>query len=97
MICRILKEEKFTFSFFLLIREIFNWFIAIISLQQIYGHGRMEDPPARNAAWRYGRNNFINVLFFLFLILLLGFDVPANYDDVGLNCGGLSIQKANSK
>ncbi|UJR22494.1 hypothetical protein I4U23_025547 [Adineta vaga] len=37
----------------------------------------MEDPPARNAAWRYG------------------FNVPENYDDVGLNCGGLSIQKAN--
>lgn len=27
----------------------------------------------------------------------LGFDVPANYDDVGLNCGGLSIQKAYGK
>ncbi|CAF0894028.1 unnamed protein product [Adineta steineri] len=58
-------------------KEIFNWFITIISLHHIHGHGRMEDPPARNAAWRYG------------------FNVPANYDDVGLNCGGLSIQKAN--
>ncbi|CAF3728189.1 unnamed protein product [Rotaria magnacalcarata] len=37
----------------------------------------MEDPPARNAAWRYG------------------FDVPANYDDVGLNCGGLGVQSLN--
>jgi hypothetical protein len=33
----------------------------------------------------------------LFLIEILGFDVPANYDDVGLNCGGLSIQKGNGK
>ncbi len=39
-------------------RGILNWFITIISLQQIYGHGRMEDPPARNAAWRYGKYNF---------------------------------------
>lgn len=37
------------------------------------------------------------LLFYIFLILILGFDVPANYDDVGLNCGGLSIQKANGK
>jgi hypothetical protein len=34
-----------------------------------------------------------SIRYFLFL----GFDVPANYDDVGLNCGGLSIQKANGK
>ncbi|CAF1286058.1 unnamed protein product [Adineta steineri] len=59
-------------------RELYNWFITIlISIQQVYGHGRMEDPPARNAAWRYG------------------FDVPANYDDVGLNCGGLGVQRTN--
>ncbi|CAF1047713.1 unnamed protein product [Adineta ricciae] len=58
-------------------KRIFSWFIAILSLQQVHGHGRLEDPPARNAAWRYG------------------FNVPVNYDDVGLNCGGLSIQKAN--
>ncbi len=30
-------------------------------------------------------------------ILILGFNVPANYDDVGLNCGGLGIQKANGE
>jgi hypothetical protein len=52
----------------------------------------MEDPPARNAAWRYGK-------YFLILIfknfISLGFDVPANYDDVGLNCGGLGVQKSN--
>lgn len=24
-----------------------------------------------------------------------GFIVPANYDDVGLNCGGLGVQKSN--
>ncbi|CAF0864310.1 unnamed protein product [Rotaria sordida] len=60
------------------LKELWNCFITIlISLQQIHGHGRMEDPPARNAAWRYG------------------FDVPANYDDVGLNCGGLGVQKSN--
>jgi hypothetical protein len=47
------------FSFDLLNREILKWFIIIISLQQIDGHGRMEDPPARNAAWRHGRNEFI--------------------------------------
>ncbi len=41
----------------------------------------------------------VNIIldYILFLILILGFDVPANYDDVGLNCGGLSIQKANGK
>ena len=27
--------------------------------------------------------------------MFLGFAVPANYDDVGLNCGGLGVQKAN--
>ncbi len=54
----------------------------------------MEDPPARNAAWRYGKNQFLNIFI---LNLILGFDVPANYDDVGLNCGGLSIQRANGK
>jgi hypothetical protein len=54
----------------------------------------MEDPPARNAAWRYGKNKFLNIFI---LNLILGFDVPANYDDVGLNCGGLSIQRANGK
>ncbi|CAF2156124.1 unnamed protein product [Rotaria magnacalcarata] len=58
-------------------KETLSCFILIISLPHIYGHGRMEDPPARNAAWRFG------------------FNVPTNYDDVGLNCGGLSIQKAN--
>jgi len=57
----------------------------------------MEDPPARNAAWRFGKNFFINFSFFSLLILILGFNIPANYDDVGLNCGGLSIQKANGK
>ncbi|CAF4572679.1 unnamed protein product [Rotaria socialis] len=57
--------------------ELCYWLIILISLQKIHGHGRMEDPPARNAAWRYG------------------FDVPANYDDVGLNCGGLGVQSLN--
>jgi len=27
--------------------------------------------------------------------LFSGFNVPTNYDDVGLNCGGLSIQRLN--
>jgi hypothetical protein len=55
----------------------------------------MEDPPARNAAWRYGRNCFMK--FFVMHFIILGFNVPANYDDVGLNCGGLGIQKANGE
>jgi len=28
-------------------------------------------------------------------LILIGFDVPVNYDDVGLNCGGLGVQKIN--
>ena len=28
-------------------------------------------------------------------LLVLGFAIPANYDDVGLNCGGLGVQKSN--
>lgn len=32
-----------------------------------------------------------------FSLSIPGFDVPVNYDDVGLNCGGLSIQRANGK
>lgn len=44
--------------------------IALFLTESAYGHGRMENPPARNAAWRHG------------------FNTPANYDDVGLNCGG---------
>jgi hypothetical protein len=43
------------YSFILFNRGTLCWFIIIISLEKIYGHGRMEDPPARNAAWRYGR------------------------------------------
>lgn len=54
----------------------------------------MEDPPARNAAWRYGEYSCQEIHLVHFESILLGFDVPANYDDVGLNCGGLSIQKA---
>jgi len=27
----------------------------------------------------------------------IGFNIPANYDDVGLNCGGLGVQNSNSK
>jgi hypothetical protein len=77
-------------------RESWNWFIVIIVilLRQINGHGRMEDPPARNAAWRYGK-----YLHFIFpkRLVFLGFDVPSNYDDVGLNCGGLSLQKTNGR
>jgi hypothetical protein len=34
---------------------------------------------------------------FSLCILIIGFNVPANYDDVGLNCGGLGIQKANGE
>jgi len=52
------KKEKKNFILILFNREILHWFITIIFLQQIYGHGRMEDPPARNAAWRFGRNQF---------------------------------------
>jgi len=37
-------------------RDLFSYFIIIIFLQQIYAHGRLEDPPARNAAWRYGKS-----------------------------------------
>ena len=72
--------------------------MTISSLQQIHGHGRMEEPPARNAAWRYGTRPDGNVSADnLFSLSIPGFDVPVNYDDVGLNCGGLSIQRANGK
>ncbi|CAF4556263.1 unnamed protein product, partial [Rotaria sp. Silwood2] len=74
--------------------ELWHCFITIlISFQQIHGHGRMEDPPARNAAWRYGKLR-LHMIIYKFL-MCLGFDVPANYDDVGLNCGGLGVQKSN--
>jgi hypothetical protein len=76
-------------------REPLNWFIIIlIFLQQVNGHGRMDEPPARNAAWRYGKFVFSNIIFKK-LQYFLGFDIPANYDDVGLNCGGLGVQKSN--
>ncbi|CAF1017090.1 unnamed protein product [Didymodactylos carnosus] len=52
-------------------------FICTYLFNIVHGHGRLEEPPARNAAWRYG------------------FNIPANYDDVGLNCGGLGVQKSN--
>jgi hypothetical protein len=48
------REDLLIFDLYY--RELWNWFIAIlISLQQVHGHGRMEEPPARNAAWRYGQ------------------------------------------
>ena len=55
----------------------------------------MEDPPARNAAWRFGK--YYDVPLRGINFACLGFDVPANYDDVGLNCGGLSVQKNNGR
>ena len=78
-------------------RIIFIWLIILISLEQINAHGRMEEPPARNAAWRYGEYPYEEIRSFILPFFLLGFNVPANYDDVGLNCGGLSIQKAYGK
>ncbi len=36
----------------------------------------------------------MNIIFEKFW-LFSGFAIPANYDDVGLNCGGLSVQKSN--
>lgn len=59
----------------------------------------MEEPPARNAAWRYGTARHEGIFFpgNRFSLSIPGFDVPVNYDDVGLNCGGLSIQRANGK
>ncbi len=48
------REDLLIFDLYY--REPWNWFITIlISLQQVHGHGRMEEPPARNAAWRYGQ------------------------------------------
>ncbi|CAF0868483.1 unnamed protein product [Didymodactylos carnosus] len=61
-----------TFAFSLLIL-LFTYIINSVN-----GHGRLDEPPARNSAWRYG------------------FKVPADYDDVGLNCGGLGVQKTNN-
>ena len=49
-------------------------FAVSLLIGGVSGHGRMDQPPARNAAWRFG------------------FKTPPNYDDVGLNCGGLTIQ-----
>lgn len=68
--------------------------LILVSLPDVIrGHGRMEDPPARNAAWRYG--TILWVSWQKVTLLVLGFDVPANYDDVGLDCGGLSVQRTN--
>ena len=55
----------------------------------------MEDPPARNAAWRHGK--YVLEMIFSLIFIFLGFNVPANYDDVGLNCGGLGVQKSNGR
>ena len=57
----------------------------------------MEDPPARNAAWRFGKKKSLFFSSSFSSTINLGFNVPVNYDDVGLNCGGLSIQKINGK
>lgn len=79
-------------------RELNHGFIVILlCLKHIHGHGRMEEPPARNAAWRYGKYLFEQLIFkYIYIFLLwLGFKIPANYDDVGLNCGGLGVQKSN--
>ena len=48
--------------------------VLVCLLDLVRGHGRMEDPPARNCAWRFG------------------FNVPANYNDNELNCGGSGQQ-----
>ncbi len=70
--------------------------LTLASLSDVvHGHGRMEDPPARNAAWRYGKTRLFS--YGKETRLAVGFDVPANYDDVGLDCGGLSVQKTNGR
>ena len=56
---------------------IFTFLIAVV-FRQVKAHGRMEDPPARNCAWRFG------------------FNVPANYNDNELNCGGSGQQHARN-
>lgn len=43
-------------------------------LRPVYSHGRMNEPAARNCAWRFGYN------------------VPPNYNDNELNCGGAGQQ-----
>ena len=48
--------------------------LLIVSLlEEIFAHGVMQSPPARNYMWR------------------LGFNTERNYDDMGLNCGGFSV------
>lgn len=78
-------------------RDAYRWLFTLISLHHIHGHGRMEEPPARNTAWRHGQNWVSSIFILDSNFSYLGFDVPVNYDDIGLNCGGLSIQRANSR
>ncbi|KAK3587684.1 hypothetical protein CHS0354_042468 [Potamilus streckersoni] len=47
-------------------------------LQEVWSHGLLVDPPARN------------------YMGMLGFDVPINYDTMGLNCGGFANQWNNN-
>ena len=55
--------------------KVYSFIICLfISFYEVNSHGRMNDPPARNAMWRYG------------------FAVPPNYNDLGLNCGGVGLQ-----
>ena len=55
-----------------------KWIISVINLsfliQIVTSHGRMNEPAARNAAWRFGYN------------------IPPNYNDNELNCGGAGQQ-----
>lgn len=40
-------------------RELsYGLIVIVLFFEQIHGHGRMEEPPARNAAWRYGKYSF---------------------------------------
>ena len=52
MMMMMFNEEQYACNLF--DRISLRCLMIILFLQQIDAHGRMEDPPARNAAWRYG-------------------------------------------
>ena len=53
------REMRSMESLMVFFRELsYGLLVILICLGFIHGHGRMEEPPARNAAWRYGIYSF---------------------------------------
>merc|ERR1712137_1357621 len=49
-----------TFSYITMFRAVTVLFVIIVQVYYTNGHGRLMDPPARNAMWRYGFPNPVN-------------------------------------